>query len=143
MAIDFKVTGTKKNDLWLINDSPVFAIFPANTIPTIEVDIPIWLKVGNMVFGEKHIRKNHGHWVNKQKKTVPELVHFKLGQSGSVYCTESDSKLKVNLSLSPSALLILELINSHTEQHFSVTSLYFHSGGLDGISLGRYRGRRG
>jgi hypothetical protein len=89
MAMFFKVTGAKKNDTWLVDDSPNFAIFPANTIQLIEVDTPIWLKVGNNIFGETHIKTRHDYWVSKHKKTVPELVHFKLGQSGNIYCASA------------------------------------------------------
>jgi len=140
--MDFKTTGTKKNDVWLVDGSPDFAIFPANIISEIEADIPIWLKVGDKYFGETHIRTKHGHWVNMNKKTVPELVHFKLGQSGSIYCAETNSKLKISLSITPAALLVLELITSNIEPHLSVTTLYAHPNRQpDGQRLGRYRGR--
>lgn len=141
--MDFKPTGTKKNDVWLVDGSRDFAIFPANIIPDIKADTPIWLKVGDNYFGETHIRTKHYHWVNIHKKSVPELVHFKLGQSGNIYCTETNSKLKISLSLTPGALLVLELIVSNTDPHFSVITLYAHPNRqLDGQSLGRYRGRK-
>jgi len=138
--MNFTNTGTKKNDLWLANGSKNFSILPANTIPSIKTDTPIWLKVGDKLFGEKHIQKRHYHWVQKNGLSVPELVHLKLGHHGNIYCSESDSKIKVNLALNPSALLILEFIESNTP-HFSVTTLYYHNGQLDGHKIGRYKGR--
>jgi hypothetical protein len=140
--MDFKPTGSQKHDLWLVDASPDFAIFPANIIPSISIDTPIWLKVGSKQFGETHIREKHGHWVSKQGKTVPELVYFKLGQSGPIYCTESHSKLKISLSITPAALLVLDYNDTHAVPHFSVTTLYNHPHALDGQSIGRYKGRR-
>lgn len=139
----FTVTGTNKDDLWHADGSPNFSVMPANISRAIGSDtsIPIWLKVGTPAFGEKHILNRHGHWVNRHNMTVPELVYFKLCQPGNVYCTEKNSKIKVSLTITPSALLVLDLI-THTDQpHFSVTTLYHHQGSLDGDRIGRYKGR--
>jgi hypothetical protein len=140
----FTVTGTNKDDLWHVDGTPHFSVMPANISRAIGSDtsIPIWLKVGTPAFGEKHILGRHGHWVERHNMTVPELVHFKLGHSGNVYCTEKNSKIKVTLPITPSALLVLDLI-THTNQppHFSVTTLYHHQGPLDGKIIGRYKGR--
>ncbi len=139
--MDFATTGSKKNDLWLINGSKNFSIFPANTIPTIKIDVPVWLKVGDKSFGERHIKERHFRWVAKSGLDIPELVHVKLGHHGNIFCSETDSKIKVNLALHPSALLVLEYID-FPEPHFSVTTLYYHDGKLDGRHIGRYRGRQ-
>jgi hypothetical protein len=107
-----------------------------------DTSIPIWLRVGSSpAFGEKHIQDRHGHWVKRHNMTVPELVYFKLGQHGNVYCTEKNSKIKVTLTITPSALLVLDLITHIGQPHFSVTTLYHHQGPLDGRIIGRYKGR--
>jgi hypothetical protein len=138
-------TFTRQGDLhwhlWLVDDSPDFAFFPGGIVAGLDEPTPIRLKVGNAAYGEIHIWKRHGHWVKRTGMDVPALVHEKLGHSGPVYNTESGSKLKVSLRLSPSALLVLELIERGT-MHFSVTSLYAHPAHLDGQIIGRYSGRR-
>jgi len=138
--MEFTCQGSQKNDLWLVNNSPNFAIFPANLIPSIEADTPIWLKVGSKQFGEIHIREKHSHWIKKLNKTVPELVYFKLGQTGNIHCTDIDSRLKINLSIAPSALLVLDYMGNARTPHFSVTTIYQHSGSIDGDNIGRYLG---
>lgn len=136
---------TKQGDqhwhLWLADESPDFSIFPGGFIADLDDPVPIRLKVGNIAYGETHIGARHGHWVKRTGLTVPELVYEKLGHSGPVYNTESGSKLKISLRLSPSALLVLELIERGT-MHFSVTSLYAHPAQLDGVVIGRYPGRK-
>lgn len=139
--MEFTCQGSQKNDLWLVDNSPDFAIFPANTIPSIKEDTPVWLKVGNQQFGETHIRIRHSHWLKKLgDKTVPELVFLKLRQSGNIYCTDKGSSFKINLSIAPSSLLVLEYLDNHETPHLSVTTLYYHAGSLDGSHIGRYRG---
>lgn len=142
MSNRFTCTGEKHHDLWLVNDSPVFAIFPSGIIDGIDSDVPIYLKVGNPSYGEIHIRKRHSKWVKQQKfNSVAEIVYFKLAQAGEIYCTEEEKKLKIMMRLRPSAILLLELIH-RPETHFSVTTIYYHQGSLDGTRLGRYPGRR-
>ena len=139
----FSTEGSKKDDLWLVDGSPNFAIFPGGIIESISSDAPILLKVGNQAFGETHIRTKHAQWLAKHQRTVAEMVHFKLGQPGQIYCTENGSKFKINLGIAPSALLVLNFL-SHEQigPHFSVTTLYYHQQRLDGMPLGRYPGRR-
>lgn len=139
----FTVTGTNKDDLWHADGSPNFSVMPENISRAIGSDtsIPIWLKVGTPVFGEKHILQKHGHWVKRHNMTVPELVYFKLSQHGNIYCTEKNSKIKVSLTIAPSALLVLDLIKHTDLPHFSVTTLYHHQGFIDGDIIGRYKGR--
>lgn len=138
-------TFTREGDqpwhLWLADESPDFSIFPGGIIAGLDDPLPIRLKVGNIAYGETHIWKRHGHWVKRSGMSVPSLVYEKLGHSGQIYNTESGSKLKVSLRLSPSALLVLELIERGT-LHFSVTSLYAHPAHLDGQIIGRYPGRK-
>lgn len=138
----FNTTGNHHNDRWLVNGSPVFAMFPKGVLDGIDANVPIYLKVGNPSFGEMHIREKHFHWVRQQKiESVAALVYYKLGQPGEVYCSEAEKKLKIMMRLKPSALLIMELIE-HPEMHFSVTTIYYHQGNLDGEKIGRYPGRR-
>ncbi len=136
----FTRSGPSPKDCWLVDGSPNFGIFPAGLLAQIDAPTSIWLKVGNVAFGETHINERHGHWVARQLKTVPQLVFEKLGQPGHIYCTESEKKVKVSLRIAPSSLLVLELVRA-SEVHFSVTSLYAHPAQLDGQVMGRYRGR--
>lgn len=106
-----------------------------------DASLPIWLKVGDPAFGEKHISIRHGHWVKRTNMSVPELIYFKLGHTGNVYCTERNSKIKISLIVAPSALLVLDLMTRTEQPHFSVTTLYHHQGPIDGEVIGRYTGR--
>lgn len=142
MSNIFTCTGDKHNDLWLVNGSPVFAIFPAGIIENITADVPIHLKVGNSAFGARHIEARHYRWLTKQGfATAHELVHFKLAQPGIVYCTEAENKLKIMMRLRPEAIMVMELLHKPAT-HLSVTTLYYHQGSLDGDVLGRYPGWR-
>lgn len=138
----FTCTGSAPKDLWKVDGSPDFAYFPGGVLARVPEPLPIRLKVGTVAYGETHILKRHGHWVAKQRMSVPELVYMKLGNSGVIYCTEHDDKFKISLKLNPTSLLILNLISGHDVDHFSVTSLYMHPSRLDGENLGRYPGRR-
>lgn len=138
----FTAAGGHHQDNWLVDGSPEFSIFPGNTIAEFSKDIPIHLKVGNKVFGASHIEDKHWHWLRKQGfESGPHLVHHKLSQPGSVYCTEVDTKFKIMMQLKPSALLVMEYKERSTP-HFSVTTLYLPRGTLDGTVVGRYPGRR-
>ena len=64
MAI-YTSTGTHAQDLWHVDGTPDFGVFPAGIIPEVAENLPIWLKVGTSAYGEKHIRMRHGHWVNR------------------------------------------------------------------------------
>lgn len=137
----FTVTGGKPHNLWLVDGSTDFGMLPANTINGINHDCPIWLKVGNWAYGEKHILHRHGHWIKHHKMPVPDLVYLKLGQSGQIHCAERESRIKVNLSIHPSALIVLDYIPQAEIPHLSITTMYNHQGHLDGDKIGRYKGR--
>lgn len=140
MSNIFTCTGEKHNDLWLVNGSPIFSVFPGGIVEGVNSDIPIQLKVGNLSYGEKHIYHRHANWVKKQNfNSVAEFVYFKLAQPGEIYCTEADKKIKIMMRLKPSAIMVMELSHRH-EAHFSVTTLYYHQNTLDGTKLGRYPG---
>lgn len=143
MSNIFTRTGENHHDLWLVNGSPDFSIFPGGIVDGIDSDIPIHLKVGNLSYGEKHIHHRHANWVKKQNfNSVAELVHFKLSQPGEIYCAGAENKIKIIIRLKPPALMIMEISPRRATPHFSVTTLYHHQGVLDGIKLGRYPGRR-
>ena len=137
----FTQPGSTPNDLWLADGSPDFAVFPGGLIDQVPQDVPIWLKVGTPAYGVAHIAQRHAAWIRKQGKPVYELVWDKLGQPGKVLTTEAARKVKINLHLNPSALLILQLEDRSKTVHFSVTSLYLKQGKLDGDELGKYPGR--
>jgi hypothetical protein len=67
-------------------------------------------------------------------------VYLKLSQPGSVYAAEEASKLKVNLRLSPTALLILRYFERPLPFLTVVTAYSKGSGKLDGNYLGVYPG---
>lgn len=139
----FTQTGPDENDLWLVDGQQEFATFPANVIECVPEPLPIFLKVGNSLFGAKHISLRHGHWVKRHCNSVQELVYLKLGQSGSIFSSEQDSKLKICLRLNPDALLVLNLFDRVEVPHFSVTSIYAMPSTLDGMRLGKFPGRQG
>lgn len=138
----FSTTGTRPHDCWLVDGAQEFGWMPAGVIHGIPNRSPIWLKVGTEAYGERHIAKRHGHWVQQQKLSVAELVFHKLGQSGLIYTTEREGKIKINLRLSPSALMVLDWVDHPVTAHFSVTTIFAHTRHLDGTILGRYCGRQ-
>ena len=137
----FTQTGSTVDDFWLVDGQKDFAIVQVEAVPFLLQPLPIWLKVGNAVFGATHILQRHGKWALSHATSVPELVHKKLGQSGSVYTTEQDSKLKICIRISPEALVILNLFDRVRIPHFSVTSIYAMPRSFDGERLGKYKGR--
>lgn len=137
----FTQTGHSQDDKWLVDGSPVFGTFPSGLLSNVPDATPIWLKVGTAAYGTVHILKRHGVWVAKHKKPVAQLVWEKLGQPGKIHLSEEKGKLKINLHVTPSALLILQLQDKEQPVHFSVTSLYYKEGTVDGDPLGKYPGR--
>lgn len=113
--------------------------FPGGIISSIPEEIPIRLQRGDNSWGGIHIATKHGHWLDKQKLDVHEMVWLKLRQPGAIYTTESDGKIKISLRIHPSALLILRLIRGDTDIFMTVVSVYFHSSAPDGTQLALYR----
>lgn len=141
----FTKTGEQATDFWLADGSETFSIFPANTVKAFPRDIPIKLHVGNSSYGQIHTEK---HWTVKGagNRTIPQLIHFKLGQSGNVYMTEVQRKMKITLGVVPGGLMILEHRNLHDagkliDEYFSVITFYQHRSQIDGDKIGRYQGR--
>ncbi|MGK5038785.1 hypothetical protein ACQ4WQ_00425 [Janthinobacterium sp. GB1R12] len=141
----FTKTGEQATDFWLADGSKTFSIFPANTVEAFPRDIPIRLHVGNSSYGQIHTEK---HWKFKSagNRTIPQLIHFKLGQSGTVYMTEAQKKMKITLGVTPGGLMLLEYRYQHDagrliDEYFSVTTFYANRAPVDGDKIGRYLGR--
>lgn len=144
MAI-FTKSGDEEEHFWLVNGSPNFSVMPANTISIFQEDLPIRLHVGNMSYGQIHTEK---HWTIKTagNRTIPELIHFKLGQSGAIYCTEKNSKIKITMGIAPGGLMLMEYrfrnVGNQKENYLSVTTFYGPMRRApDGQPIGRYQGR--
>jgi hypothetical protein len=75
--------------------------------------------------------------VRANAASVPELVWRKCRQSGVLYSTEDAKKGKIWMPIQPSALMILSYVPR--EKCWTVVSLYFHEGSLDGEQIGRYK----
>lgn len=139
----FEMTGNKKRDYWLKDGECDWVTIPAGVIEHDgfrDLDLPIRLHVGDASWGERHISRKHNAWLKKNEKTAPEMLDFKLRQSGTIYCTEDDEKIKIFLSLLPGSLLVLRLSGNSSQQYLSVVTMYNYSGRtLDGSRIGRYR----
>lgn len=132
---------TNARDYWAVNGNIDFGFIPANLTPVATFSAPVRLQRGDAtaLWGHDHILADHGHWVKSTRLSIPHLLLTKLSQPGQVYTTEVDSKFKLSLSLTPNSLLILKFVPG-ADPFFGVTSLYFRSGPLDGIRLGRFPG---
>lgn len=137
----FTKTGDTPFDYWLINSNRDWAVIPAGTIEGFDEDLPIRLQVGDKGFGQKHIEFRHGHWLKKIKKTVQEALSTKLGQSGNIFTTEEDNKLKIMMRVSPDSLLIIRYVPNKQGNFFTVVSLYYKNERVDGDHVGRYESR--
>ena len=95
MAI-FTKSGDSENDFWLVDNCFYFATFKANAIPMFDRDLPIRLHVGNFSYGQIHTEK---HWTPKTagNRSVPELIHYKLGQSGNTFNAEKEKKITISM----------------------------------------------
>jgi hypothetical protein len=134
----FTRTGDEEKDFWLIDGLTDFAVIPPGIIPGISHAMPIRLPFGNTVFGSNHILHGHGDWVMKNEPSgcVATLVWRKLNHKGMMY-VEQDSKLNLNLTISPNAILILKKFSNF----YSVTTLYPFLRKPQGKQICRYNGR--
>jgi hypothetical protein len=128
---------TARYDYWLADGSPDFGLISAGVQGITDRPAPIRLQRGDPVFGAHHIESKHGHWVRKHAASAPELVWKKCRQSGLIYSTETSEKGKIWMPIQPSALMVLAYVEK--ENFWTVVSLYFHEGSLDGEEIGRYR----
>ena len=115
-----------------------FSKIPANTLPSITVDMPIRLQVGNGYFGSTHITARHGKWLQRYQPDgcVATFIHKKLSTSGKILLLEEQDKIGLALRLNPDSALILKNIGDF----FSVTTIYYKRSGLQGNEIGRYTG---
>lgn len=134
----FTVNSPSWRGLWLVNGDPNFAFFPPGLKEGCDA-LPIRLHVGNVGFGHHHIELKHSHWYERVGKAIPELIYEKLQQSGHIFLTESDDKVKISLRITPETLILLELRRLQQESYFSIVTAYRHPNRIDGDSLGRYR----
>lgn len=128
----------KKFDFYTFIGESNLATIPAGTHPMQPSDAPVRLQRGDFGWGAIHIARDHGHWLDRNKMQVHEMVWAKLQHPGGIYNTEEVDKLKISLRISPSALLILRFIPRY--QFFTVVSLYLHPDELDGEHIGQYPG---
>lgn len=135
----FSQTGSKKRDFWLIDGQKDWAIIPNGTINGFNQDLPVRLQVGDLSWGQKHIDNKHRHWLEKLNKSLADTLYLKLGQSGQIYSTEDDCKIKIMMYINPGALLVLRHVQDDKDgDFFTVVTLYKQNKRLDGESLGRY-----
>jgi hypothetical protein len=142
----FSLQGNKRFDFWLVEGNRDFAIIPANTIADIDRDIAIRLQVGDRFFGERHVIDRHKLWVNllierrmiEPVNSVASLVWLKLGQRGNIFSTESTDKIKIVMSISPDALMVLKYIDTGNDKFFTVLTLYKTTSRIDGMKIGTY-----
>jgi hypothetical protein len=132
----------KEFGFWTANGSPDFAWMPPGLVPVARRGhpVPIRLQVGTKEWGAHHITLRHGSWLAQHGVSAAEMVYLKLSQPGGVYAAEEASKLKVNLRLSPTALLILRYFERPLPFLTVVTAYSKGSGKLDGNYLGVYPG---
>lgn len=121
----------------MADESPDFGVIPTGVKGITEQSAPIRLQRGDMTFGAHHIESKHGHWVRKHAANAQELVWKKCRQSGLIYSTEAIEKGKIWMPIQPSALMVLAYVEA--ENFWTVISLYFHEGPLDGEEIGRYK----
>lgn len=140
----FTKEGDKWFHHWLINGQRDFALIPAGVMRGFDVDLPVRLQNGNPYsFGYTHIEKRM-KWVKSISEGIPELIYAKLGQSGQVWSTELESKIKIVMQLAPEAMLVLteqDRTRQGGDRYLSVTTIYNPRGSahLDGELIGRYQ----
>ena len=142
MAI-FIPTGTTVDDYWLVDGSKDFSFLPANTLTGWTIDLPIRLHVGNISFGQIHMQKHLYQFNDRQKRNVPELIHYKLGQGADIYGAETKVKIKFKCGLAPNALITLErrytkLGDGAIDEYLSLVTFYPPRIPPDGMKIGRY-----
>lgn len=135
----FSAAGTGAYDFWLLDGQPDFAVIPGGVLDGITDDVPIRLQNGDPRFGLRHIQNKHSHWVNLKEPSgcIPTLLHRKLSQTGQMYLTDRRNYL-VAMRMAPEALVILKPIPK--QRFFTVVTMYFRQGPIEGLKIGRYMG---
>ena len=122
---------------WTVDGLTDFGHMPGGIIPGIDSSVPIRLQHGNNAFGAAHIELRHRTWLQKNGHSAASMVHFKLQQSGKIFSTESYDKTKVSMTISPSALLVLQYVPKF--RFLTVVTVFAKTGPLDGELLGNYK----
>lgn len=103
-----------------------------------EMTSPVRLQRGNPSWGAIHIAQKHAIWLNKNKLEVQEMIWLKLQHAGTIYNSEENNKIKIDLRNNPPAMMVLRFIQEL--QFFTVVTLYPRTGRIDGVPIGRYPG---
>ncbi|HTQ35438.1 MAG TPA: hypothetical protein VMH77_00225 [Steroidobacteraceae bacterium] len=128
---------TVRYNFWLANGSPDFGLISGGVTGITDQTFPIRLQRGDLTFGATHIEQKHANWVRLQGLAAPELVWRKCCQPGLIYTSEEPEKGKIWMPISPAALMLLRF--RPREQFWTVVTLYFHEGALDGELVGKYQ----
>ncbi|MDM2724197.1 MULTISPECIES: hypothetical protein [Enterobacterales] len=136
----FTPQGDDRNDYITIDGCIDWAMIPAHTLPRQKYDMPIRVRVGDELFGVKHILMRHGQWLEKLRRTPCELIWEKLSlSSGSFYRGNKPSKINIYVRLAPECFLVMEPQNDSTKRFYSVVSLYKRSPRSDEKPIGLYQ----
>lgn len=136
---NYKRNGNNKWSFWLLDERIDWAVVPAGIIKGFDEELPIRLQVGTPAWGKVHIENRHSRWLASKSMCACEMLYKKLGQSGQIFSTEENGKIKIMMRIAPDALLVLRYVNTgKSEPFFTVVTLYYHNQHLDGESLGRY-----
>ena len=134
----YTLQGSGQYSFWLVNGNKDWATIPQGIIQDFDYPLNIRLQPGNNAWGQKHIDKKHSVWLKKHGKSVHNMLHNKLGQSGTIYTTETDNKLKITMSMAPGSLLILTLVEQPEDKFLTLVTMYGHTTRVDGTNIGRY-----
>lgn len=73
--------------------------------------------------------------------SVPEIIYYKLGQNGTIYCTESENRINISMPTFPKGLIVLQFIADQALGDFlSVTTIYPSRDPNSEDFIGRYSG---
>jgi hypothetical protein len=126
----FIATGEAEDDYWLVDGCRDFSILPANTITGWTMDLPIRLHVGVAEsYGRLHMEKHLDQFRDRWKRSIPELIYYKLGHGASIFNTDKPIKKKLQFGTTPKAFLFLEkrfkkLDGDARDEYLSLVSFY-------------------
>lgn len=129
-----------QHDQWLVNGSPDFGLVPGGLIQACPYAAPIWIYRGNRAWGWEHIDHKHGRWIQKNHRTVEDLIWEKCREQGNIHSTGEPHKLTVALTLAPTAFLVLTY--QRWANCFSVTTMYNRYQGTPFPVVSAYQGRQ-
>lgn len=134
----FSTTGSKHSDFWLADGAQDFGWLRGGLVEGFNQPAPIRLHVGNAAFGQVHIDIRHGHWIQRQNTTTPELAWAKLQYPAQLYEAIPVGRLAFSFRFSPASVMIVEWKQGGS--YFSIFTMYSHPNRpIDGRSLGRYK----